>query len=123
MDRQRQNRMKSPVQSIKAELLQATQDAREALASALFEPTAVKARLLATAAKGFTSYTFTVTDPIDLRATTAAAKILAWVEKGGLHWEWQERLLANREGGGASSVYELVIRWDEGRLQAQPVLS
>ena len=108
--------MRDPRNALRPFIVKETQAAREKLAAHHFDLTAVREIITAAPARGEGATRLTLGQTaVELRATEAAAKLLAWCEQNGLNVEWEEVVIP-RENGLKLRTCELVITWlDEKR--------
>lgn len=105
--------MRDPRNALRPFIVKETQAAREKLAAQHFDLTAVRDAITAAAARGEGATRLTLGQiAVELRATEAADRLLAWCEQNGLTVEWEETVLT-RPNGLKLRTAELVISWVE----------
>jgi hypothetical protein len=108
--------MRDPRNALRPFIMKETQAAREKLAAAHFDLEATRDAISAAAMRGEGAIRLPLGQTaVELRATEAAEKLLAWCEQNGLQVEWEETVIA-RPNGLKLRTSELVITWlDEKR--------
>ena len=105
--------MRDPRNALRPFILKETQAAREKFAAQHFDLTAVRDAITAAAARGEGATRLPLGQTaVELRATEAADKLLAWCAQNGLTVEWEEVVIP-RDNGLKLRTAELVITWLE----------
>jgi len=109
--------MKSPRTPLKAELQRVVREAEEAMAAVLLEPNALRSALLAAAGEGHQLHVVAVSKALDMRETAAGKAAEAHLKREGLAWEWRSRTIVAADGVNSGQAWELIVRWDDGRIK------
>lgn len=108
--------MRDPRNALRPFIVKEAQAAREKLAAHHFDLETVRETISAAAMRGEGAIRLPLGQiAVELRATEAADKLLAWCEQNGLAVEWEEAVLT-RPNGLKLRTAEPVISWlDEKR--------
>lgn len=87
-------------------------EAREALAEQVYASAVVKQALSAEAGLGLSGGVIMTPIAVDLRDTSAAKALMAWLNKEGLRTDWMRRGDPQRSHTMMGDYWDLIVSWD-----------
>lgn len=99
---------------LRPDLERTAREAREAIATTLYDLTQLRTGMAAAAAKGQWHYVIPPPGSFDLRATKAAASAVAWLQDQGFQVSWDSRRAIDSSARDEAAV-DLVVSWEKAK--------
>lgn len=107
--------VRSPRRAFRPELERETAAACETIAAEILDPVRIKSELLKAAQNGFQACFIQTDRPVDLRSSSAAKSLLAWLAGENLDAEWMRRTDPKRVHAATPDFWDLIISWHHAK--------